>query len=564
MLKELKIENLAIIEKVDLEFKNGLIVLTGETGAGKSIILSGINLLIGEKASADMVRDGEEYLLAQGVFAVNEEQEAELKELGIEAEDNEVIVRRHIDKNGKGKAFVNNIRVPMSSLKEIMGTLVDIVGQHSHQMLLNKSNHLRLLDRFLGDDGIAIKKQLEVIYNEYSSLERRIQDVEKNKRETLEKKEFYEFQLQEIDKVNLKDGEDEKLEEEYKKLFHGYAVDGFVLLGEGVWMELLARDEILQDTKLICPGFDIKGMYGGKAPERRCLGEYHGGFQNTMRRFLKGDEDQIPGFLYYNKENTATHGVIHYMANHDGFTLADLVSYDYRHNEENGEENRDGCTNNYSWNCGIEGETRKIKVQKLRERQMKNAILLLMLSQGTPLLYGGDELGNSQNGNNNPYCQDNEIGWVDWSRSRKFSGFTRFVQDVIRFRREHPILHMRRELRVTDYRSLGWPELSYHSERAWFSNTESSSRQAGILYCGAYVQDEEKPGDDFIYVMYNMHWNDYTFALPDLPEKSNWYLAVDSGKKAEEAVSPKGAEEKIEERKFLTVKGRTIVVLIGK
>ncbi len=234
MLKELKIENLAIIEKVDLEFKNGLIVLTGETGAGKSIILSGINLLIGEKASADMVRDGEEDLLAQGVFAVNEEQEAELKELGIEAEDNEVIVRRHIDKNGKGKAFVNNIRVPMSSLKEIMGTLVDIVGQHSHQMLLNKSNHLRLLDRFLGDDGIAIKKQLEVIYNEYSSLERRIQDVEKNKRETLEKKEFYEFQLQEIDKVNLKDGEDEKLEEEYKKLFHAGKIKEKLSLTENI------------------------------------------------------------------------------------------------------------------------------------------------------------------------------------------------------------------------------------------------------------------------------------------------------------------------------------------
>lgn len=234
MLKELKIENLAIIEKVDLEFKNGLIVLTGETGAGKSIILSGINLLIGEKASADMVRDGEEYLLAQGVFAVNKEQEAELKELGIEAEDNEVIVRRHIDKNGKGKAFVNNIRVPMSNLKEIMGTLVDIVGQHSHQMLLNKSNHLRLLDRFLGDDGIGLKKQLEIIYNEYSSLERRIQDVEKNKRETLEKKEFYEFQLQEIDKVSLKDGEDEKLEEEYKKLFHAGKIKEKLSLTENI------------------------------------------------------------------------------------------------------------------------------------------------------------------------------------------------------------------------------------------------------------------------------------------------------------------------------------------
>lgn len=234
MLKELKIENLAIIEKVDLEFKNGLIVLTGETGAGKSIILSGINLLIGEKASADMVRDGEDYLLAQGVFAVNEEQETELRELGIEAEDNEVIVRRHIDKNGKGKAYVNNIRVPMSSLKEIMGTLVDIVGQHSHQMLLNKNNHLRLLDRFLGDSGIGIKKQLEVIYNEYSSLERRIQDVEKNRRETLEKKEFYEFQLQEIDKVNLKDGEDEKLEEEYKKLFHAGKIKEKLSLTENI------------------------------------------------------------------------------------------------------------------------------------------------------------------------------------------------------------------------------------------------------------------------------------------------------------------------------------------
>lgn len=234
MLKELKIENLAIIEKVDLEFKNGLIVLTGETGAGKSIILSGINLLIGEKASADMVRDGEDYLLAQGVFAVNEEQETELRELGIEAEDNEVIVRRHIDKNGKGKAYVNNIRVPMSSLKEIMGTLVDIVGQHSHQMLLNKNNHLRLLDRFLGDSGIGIKKQLEVIYNEYSSLERRIQDVEKNRREILEKKEFYEFQLQEIDKVNLKDGEDEKLEEEYKKLFHAGKIKEKLSLTENI------------------------------------------------------------------------------------------------------------------------------------------------------------------------------------------------------------------------------------------------------------------------------------------------------------------------------------------
>ena len=234
MLKELKIENLAIIESVDLEFENGFIVLTGETGAGKSIILNGINLLIGEKATSDMVRDGAEFLLAQGVFSVNSDQEKELRELGIDPEDREIIVRRQVDKNGKGKAFVNNIRVPLSSLKEIMGTLIDIVGQHSHQMLLNKANHLRLLDRFLGESGVEIKRELEIIYNEYLSLVRRIQDVEKNKKEVMEKKEFYEFQLEEIDKVGLKIGEDERLEEEYKKLFHAGKIKEKLSLTEGI------------------------------------------------------------------------------------------------------------------------------------------------------------------------------------------------------------------------------------------------------------------------------------------------------------------------------------------
>ncbi|WP_297405228.1 DNA repair protein RecN [uncultured Cetobacterium sp.] len=260
MLKELKIENLAIIEKVDLEFDNGLIVLTGETGAGKSIILSGINLLIGEKASSDMVRDGEDHLLAQGVFGVNEEQEQELKELGIEAEDQEVIVRRHIDKSGRGKAFVNNIRVPMSSLKEIMGTLVDIVGQHSHQMLLNKNNHLRLLDRFLGEKGLEIKKELEVLFSKYSSLDRRIQDVEKNKKETMEKKEFYEYQLLEIDKISLKENEDEKLEEEYKKLFNAGKIKEKLSMSES-----LLRDGELNALTIISnskKNLEIVSKYG--------------------------------------------------------------------------------------------------------------------------------------------------------------------------------------------------------------------------------------------------------------------------------------------------------------
>lgn len=220
MLKELQIENLAIIEKLDLEFGDGLITLTGETGAGKSIILSGINLLIGEKTNIEMLRDGEKLLVAQGVFSVNEEQEKELSELGIEAEDGEVIVRRTMDSKGKGKAFVNNMRVPVSGLKEIMGTLVDIVGQHSHQMLLNKENHIKLLDKFTEDETKEIRKNLETALDDFVRLDRKIERIDEEKKELREKKEFYEFQLDEIDKVNLVKGEDENLESEYKKLFN--------------------------------------------------------------------------------------------------------------------------------------------------------------------------------------------------------------------------------------------------------------------------------------------------------------------------------------------------------
>lgn len=220
MLKELQIENLAIIEKLDLEFGDGLITLTGETGAGKSIILSGINLLIGEKTNIEMLRDGEKLLVAQGVFSVNEEQEKELSELGIEAEEGEVIVRRTMDSKGKGKAFVNNMRVPVSGLKEIMGTLVDIVGQHSHQMLLNKENHIKLLDKFTEDETKEIRKNLETALDDFVRLDRKIERIDEEKKELREKKEFYEFQLDEIDKVNLAKGEDENLESEYKKLFN--------------------------------------------------------------------------------------------------------------------------------------------------------------------------------------------------------------------------------------------------------------------------------------------------------------------------------------------------------
>ena len=230
MLRELKIENLAIIDELDLEFGDGLIVLTGETGAGKSIILSGINLLIGEKAFVDMIRDGEDHLLAQGVFEINEEQAEELSaRFGIDVEDNEVIVRRYFDRNSRGKVYVNGVRVSLTNLKEIMGTLVDIVGQHSHQMLLNKNNHVRLLDKFLGEEGKELRGNINRVYLKYKEVSNKIDEIEKNRQEAIEKREFYEFQLNEINRVAPEVDEDNRLEEEYKKLFNAGKIKDKIL-----------------------------------------------------------------------------------------------------------------------------------------------------------------------------------------------------------------------------------------------------------------------------------------------------------------------------------------------
>ena len=220
MLRELKIENLAIIDELDIEFEKGFIVLTGETGAGKSIILSGINLLIGEKASVDMIRDGEENLVAQGVFDVDEEQKKKLEAIGIDIDGDEIIIRRSYSRSGKARAFVNNVRITLADLKEIASTLVDIVGQHSHQMLLNKNNHIKLLDSFLNKDEKDIKENLTSLLYQYREIDSKIEDIERERKETLEKKEFYEYQLEEIEKLKLKDGEDEILEAEYKRVFN--------------------------------------------------------------------------------------------------------------------------------------------------------------------------------------------------------------------------------------------------------------------------------------------------------------------------------------------------------
>lgn len=261
MLRELKIENLAIIDELDIEFDKGFIVLTGETGAGKSIILSGINLLIGEKASVDMIRDGEENLVAQGVFDVDEEQKKALEAMGIDTDGEEIIIRRSYSRSGKARAFVNNVRISLTDLKEIASTLVDIVGQHSHQMLLNKNNHIKLLDSFLNKDEKDLKENLVNLLAQYREIDTKIENIEKERKETLEK-EFYEYQLEEIEKLKLKDGEDELLEAEYKRVFNAEKIREKVYES----LEYLKDDE---DSALSLITNSIRNIeYLGKYDER--------------------------------------------------------------------------------------------------------------------------------------------------------------------------------------------------------------------------------------------------------------------------------------------------------
>ena len=220
MLRELRLNNLAIIKNLDLEFNKGLVSLTGETGAGKSIILDGISLLIGERNHLEMIRTGEESLFAEGIFNLSEGQKEKLNELGFDIEDEELIISRYFDRNSKSKITVNGTRMTLSKLKELMGNILDLVGQHEHQYLLNKNLHLSLLDKFLNKDAKNLQKKIRENVSEIKKINSMIEEIETEKLKVLEKKDILEFQFNEIDEVRLKENEDIELEEEYRILFN--------------------------------------------------------------------------------------------------------------------------------------------------------------------------------------------------------------------------------------------------------------------------------------------------------------------------------------------------------
>ncbi len=336
-----------------------------------------------------------------------------------------------------------------------------------------------------------------------------------------------------------------------------YHVDGFHVRGVQGICNLMATDPLFADTKLLNIYFPVEEIYGKKnLPKKRMVAECNDGFMIDVRRFLKGDEESLKAFAERMRRNPKGSGLINYIASHDGFTLCDLVSYEERHNEDNGEQNRDGRVQNYSWNCGEEGKSRKKKILELRNRQMKNAWCMLLLSAGTPMILAGDEFCNSQLGNNNPYCLDNEISWLDWKVYKSGnSEMFRFVKDLIAFRKKHKILHMGQELSMTDSLSCGFPGISYHSSSAWYGELDGQNRKIGVMYCGKYADE-----DELIYIAYNMHWMEHTFALPALPGGYRWNVALDTS----EGILEEDKWRLLPDSRQVQVSSRTVIVLIGR
>lgn len=344
----------------------------------------------------------------------------------------------------------------------------------------------------------------------------------------------------------------------------GRAPDGTPLANPPL-LESLALDPVLGRTKLIAEAWDAGGLYQvGHFPAYGRWAEWNGKYRDCARKFLKGDMGQVGEMaqrlsgspdLYSTRGPAAS---VNFITCHDGFTLRDLVSYNDKHNEANGEQNRDGANDNHSWNCGVEGPIDDSSIQSLRQRQMKNALAILFLSQGVPMLLMGDEVGRSQQGNNNTYCQDNELSWLDWSLLDQNADLFRFCQALIAFRKAHP------SLRHAFYAGAGpggreQLEISWHGTQPWRPDWSGTSRviamQTRLRGAGA---------DDIVYAAFNMYWETLPFRLPELDDGRPWRVFANTGAESPRDVHPLGSEPIVDDPSRLLVGGRSVVILVPR
>lgn len=337
-------------------------------------------------------------------------------------------------------------------------------------------------------------------------------------------------------------------------------------------IEELAADPVLANCILIAEAWDAGGLYQvGHFPDYGRWLEWNGKFRDAARRFIKGDPgmsgeivQRIMGSpdLYFRADRSPAASV-NFINCHDGFTLRDLFSYNEKHNLENGENNRDGSNDNWSWNCGAEGETYDVEILALRERMQKNALTLLFLSQGIPMINMGDECGRTLHGNNNAYCHDEDWNWLDWSLPQAFSGFHRFFKRIAAFRAEHPVFRQSKFLTGTDQLGSGYADISWHGVQAWKPDWSFASRTVAFLLCGRHSRAiGGQPW--FFYVCFNMFHEPLEFELPILPKRLRWHEFLDTGKPSPLDIQEPGSEIPLIDQKKIHPMARSVVVLVGK
>ncbi|CAH1387834.1 glycogen debranching protein GlgX [Candidatus Nitrotoga sp. M5] len=312
----------------------------------------------------------------------------------------------------------------------------------------------------------------------------------------------------------------------------------------GAFFDILLQDPILSQVKLIAEPWDLGegGYQVGNFPTG--WGEWNDQYRDTMRSYWKGDGGLIGNFAqrltgssdFYDHSGRKPCASINFICAHDGFNLHDLVSYNDKHNEANGEESRDGTNNNYSWNCGVEGPTEDAAINALRAKQKRNLLATLFFSQGVPMLVAGDEMGRTQQGNNNAYCQDNEISWVNWDISDADKEFLAFVQRIIALRREHPVFRRRnffqgRDIHGSGVKDIHWfkPDGHEMSETEW---THDFARCLGVYLGGDAIQENDMHGqaihDDNFILLFNSYHDAIPFVLPVLNENREWQCILDT------------------------------------
>ena len=343
----------------------------------------------------------------------------------------------------------------------------------------------------------------------------------------------------------------------------GRGLDGAVLENPPI-IERIAEDAVLRQTALIAEAWDATGLYQvGHFSATGRWAEWNGKFRDDVRRFVKSDPGMVSAMatpligspdLYQHSGRRPYHS-LNFVTCHDGFTLADLVAYNDKHNEANGEGNADGSQDNLSWNCGVEGLTDGEGVNQLRRRQMRNFATVLLLSAGTPMILAGDEFGRTQCGNNNAYCQDNELSWIDWSLLEANADLFRFFTLLIQFRREHWLLRRENYDLEEEDRSL---HIAWHGAELGKPDWSWESRSLAL-----HLHGIEGGQTDNIYFIAHAHWEEETFALPHLPGR-RWWRVVDTTQAPPHDIAEPGAEDVLVDQKRYAVGPRSVVVLVGK